>query len=50
VEPPASTPEPVRRLLSEVEADPALRIRDEDLRGRGIDPAGLRRWFKKIWG
>jgi AraC family transcriptional regulator of adaptative response/methylated-DNA-[protein]-cysteine methyltransferase len=50
VEPPASTPEPVRRLLSEVEADPALRLKDEDLRSRGIDPAGLRRWFKKNLG
>lgn len=50
VEPPATTPEPVRRLLGEVDADPTLRLRDDDLRGRGIDPAGLRRWFKKNLG
>ena len=50
VEPPASTPEPVRRLLAEVEGDPSLRLRDAELRARGIDPAGLRRWFKKNHG
>lgn len=50
VEPPASTPEPVRRLLAEVEADPSIRLRDADLRRRGLDPAGLRRWFKKNHG
>jgi AraC family transcriptional regulator of adaptative response/methylated-DNA-[protein]-cysteine methyltransferase len=50
VEPPATTPEPVRRLLAEVEGDPGLRLRDADLRDRGIDPAGLRRWFKKNHG
>ena len=50
VEPPAATPEPVRRLLADVEADPALRVSEDDLRGRGIDPAGLRRWFKRNHG
>ncbi|MFI5168361.1 MAG: bifunctional transcriptional activator/DNA repair enzyme AdaA [Thermoanaerobaculales bacterium] len=50
VERPASTPEPVRRLLAEVEADPSIRLRDVELRDRGIDPAGLRRWFKKNHG
>ncbi|HVN76016.1 MAG TPA: methylated-DNA--[protein]-cysteine S-methyltransferase [Thermoanaerobaculaceae bacterium] len=49
-EAPASTPEPVRRLLADVEADPSLRISEEELRARGIDPAGLRRWFKKHHG
>ncbi len=50
VEPPAATPEAVRRLLADVEADPALRLSGEDLKARGIDPAGLRRWFKKNHG
>ncbi len=50
VEPPDSTPEPVRRLMAEVEADPSLRLRDSDLRSRGIEPATLRRWFKKNHG
>ena len=50
VEPAAATPEPVRRLLADVEADPALRLSEGDLRERGIDPAGLRRWFKRNHG
>jgi len=50
VEPSGATPEPVRRLLADVEADPALRLSEDDLRARGIDPAGLRRWFKKNHG
>jgi AraC family transcriptional regulator of adaptative response/methylated-DNA-[protein]-cysteine methyltransferase len=50
VEPPAATPEPVRHLLAEVEGDPSLRLRDADLRARGIDPVGLRRWFKRNHG
>lgn len=50
VEAPGTTPEPVRRLLDEVERDPSLRRSDADLRARGIDPAGLRRWFKKNHG
>jgi AraC family transcriptional regulator of adaptative response/methylated-DNA-[protein]-cysteine methyltransferase len=50
VEPPEATPEPIRRLLAEVEMDPGLRLRDEDLRERGIEPAALRRWFKRHHG
>jgi AraC family transcriptional regulator of adaptative response/methylated-DNA-[protein]-cysteine methyltransferase len=50
VEPPGAMPEPVRTLLAEVEADPGLRLRDSDLRDRGIDPTALRRWFKKNHG
>jgi AraC family transcriptional regulator, regulatory protein of adaptative response / methylated-DNA-[protein]-cysteine methyltransferase len=50
VEPPGAVPDAVRRLLAEVEADPGLRLRDADLRARGIDPVGLRRWFKKTHG
>lgn len=50
VETPAATPEPVRRLLDEVEADPGLRLTDSEVRARGIDPTALRRWFKKNHG
>jgi AraC family transcriptional regulator of adaptative response/methylated-DNA-[protein]-cysteine methyltransferase len=50
VEPPGAAPEPVRNILAEVEADPSLRLRDGDLRARGIDPVALRRWFKKNHG
>jgi AraC family transcriptional regulator, regulatory protein of adaptative response / methylated-DNA-[protein]-cysteine methyltransferase len=50
VETPAATPEPVRRLLAEVEADPSVRLPDSELRARGIDPTALRRWFKRNHG
>src|SRR5690349_3589768 len=32
-------------LLAEVERDPARRITDGELRGRGVDPASARRYF-----
>ena len=50
LEPVGHTPDPIRRLLDELEADPARRIRDRDLRERGLDPERLRRWFKKHHG
>ena len=50
VEPPEATPEAIRRLLAEVESDPGLRLRDDDLRERGLEPATVRRWFKKNHG
>ena len=34
VEAPGTTPEPVRRLLADVEADPTLRLTEDDLRFR----------------
>jgi AraC family transcriptional regulator of adaptative response/methylated-DNA-[protein]-cysteine methyltransferase len=46
----AAAPDAVRRLLADLEADPTLRPSDEELRGRGIEPAGLRRWFKRHHG
>lgn len=47
---PGETPEPVRRLLAEIEKDPTRRLNDGDLRARGFDPASLRRWFKEHHG
>ena len=47
---PGRTPEPIRRLLAELERDPARRFRDGDLRERGLDPAAVRRWFKRHHG
>jgi AraC family transcriptional regulator, regulatory protein of adaptative response / methylated-DNA-[protein]-cysteine methyltransferase len=44
------TPEPIRRLLAELDSDPTTRLRDRDLRARGLDPATLRRWFKQHHG
>jgi AraC family transcriptional regulator of adaptative response/methylated-DNA-[protein]-cysteine methyltransferase len=50
LEPPGAAPEPLRALLADVEADPSVRVTDADLRARGIDPEGLRRWFKRNHG
>lgn len=47
---PGQTPEPIRRLLAEIEQDPARRLRDRDLRAQGLDPVTLRRWFSKHHG
>ena len=41
------TPEWLKTILEEVQANPQLRIKDGDLIERGIDPARIRRWFKK---
>lgn len=37
-------------LLADVERDPAVRITDDDLRLRGVDPATVRRFFQKTYG
>jgi AraC family transcriptional regulator of adaptative response/methylated-DNA-[protein]-cysteine methyltransferase len=37
-------------LLAQVEGDPAERLRDADLRRRGVDPARVRRYFVKHYG
>jgi AraC family transcriptional regulator of adaptative response/methylated-DNA-[protein]-cysteine methyltransferase len=37
----------VAALLRRVEADPGRRIRDADLRGMGLDPVAVRRYFVK---
>jgi AraC family transcriptional regulator of adaptative response/methylated-DNA-[protein]-cysteine methyltransferase len=50
MERPGRTPEPIRRLLAELERDPTRRYRDDDLRARGLDPAAVRRWFKRHHG
>lgn len=47
---PGQTPEPIRQLLADLDADPALRLRDRDLYARGLEPATVRRWFKEHHG
>jgi len=37
-------------LLAEMERDPAARITDGDLRARGVDPATVRRFFRRRFG
>ncbi|MBZ5637383.1 MAG: methylated-DNA--[protein]-cysteine S-methyltransferase [Acidobacteriia bacterium] len=43
-------PEGIKAILDEIEAEPALRLRDAEIRARGVDPVALRRWFKKHHG
>ncbi len=50
MEPAGAAPEPLARLLAEVEAAPGRRLTDADLRARGLDPATVRRWFKRHHG
>src|SRR5664280_910857 len=40
----------LKPLLDEVNAAPGIRLKDYDLRKRGIEPARLRRWFKQQHG
>lgn len=41
------TPEIIQAIIRELQNDPYLRIKDQDLRERGIEPSQIRRWFKK---
>jgi len=41
------TPLYIQQLLDALAADPDLRLKDADLRKRGLEPVQLRRWFKK---
>jgi AraC family transcriptional regulator of adaptative response/methylated-DNA-[protein]-cysteine methyltransferase len=47
VAPKDETPENIKSVLEELHQNPFLRIKDYQLRERGIEPAYLRRWFKK---
>ena len=40
----------LKPLLEEIDNNPAVRLKDYDLRQRGLDPARVRRWFKKHHG
>ncbi len=40
----------IGELLSELEARPENRVRDDELRRRGLDPDTVRRWFKRTHG
>lgn len=42
-----TTPPWINRLISEIEIDRSKKWSDEELKLIGIDPAGVRRWFKK---
>jgi len=44
------TPEYIKALLAELNADPSLKFKDWNLIQRGIEPSKLRRWFLKNHG
>ncbi len=50
MEPPTQSPKWLRSLLDEVCAHPELRIADNDLRNRDLEPATVRRWFQRNYG
>lgn len=50
MEPTGSPPGWLRGLLSDLEASPARRWADRDLRERGLHPDRVRRWFQKHHG
>ncbi len=41
------TPEYIQSLIKELHENPYLRVKDYDLRERGVEPSQIRRWFKK---
>ena len=43
----AETPIEIQAIIKELTANPDLRLKDYDLRKRGLKPANIRRWFKK---
>ncbi|MGD8628442.1 MAG: methylated-DNA--[protein]-cysteine S-methyltransferase [bacterium] len=40
----------LKPLMHEVNSSPGIKLRDADLRERGIDPGRVRRWFKRHHG
>jgi AraC family transcriptional regulator, regulatory protein of adaptative response / methylated-DNA-[protein]-cysteine methyltransferase len=44
------TPAYIAEILRELNDSPSLKFKDYGLRSRGIDPATIRRWFKKHHG
>jgi AraC family transcriptional regulator of adaptative response/methylated-DNA-[protein]-cysteine methyltransferase len=45
-----ATPEHIQQILTSLSKDPGLKLKDGDLRKRGVDPYAIRRWFKKHHG
>jgi AraC family transcriptional regulator of adaptative response/methylated-DNA-[protein]-cysteine methyltransferase len=47
LEHPGETPEYIKTILDEINKQPHKKIKDFELRQKGIDPSKIRRWFKK---
>jgi AraC family transcriptional regulator of adaptative response/methylated-DNA-[protein]-cysteine methyltransferase len=50
LQPDGDAPAEILELLETLEAQPTERLRDHDLRNRGMDPSWVRRWFKRNYG
>jgi AraC family transcriptional regulator of adaptative response/methylated-DNA-[protein]-cysteine methyltransferase len=50
LEPHGTSPDWLRPLLDEIEADPSRRWKDADLRNMRLDPGRVRRWFQTHHG
>ena len=40
----------IENLIAEIHNNPGTKLKDHDLRGRGLEPAAIRRWFLKHHG
>ncbi len=47
---PDTTPGYISEILEEISGDPSIRLKEQDLRDRGIEPNTIRRWFRKHHG
>jgi len=50
MQPDGGAPEWLEGLIAEIEKEPERRWKDADLRAAGLDPARVRRWFKRQHG
>lgn len=50
LENPNETPESIQNLLDELETNPEIKLKDEDLLDRNLEPNAVRRWFIKNHG
>ena len=39
-----------KQLLRQLEKNPNYKLKDEDIRNKGLEPSTIRRWFKKHYG
>lgn len=50
LEKPGKTPEAIQSLINDIAQTPSDKLNEQDLRGRGLNPDTVRRWFKKHHG
>jgi len=50
LEKPGNTPEYIQKILDDLAGDPSLKLKEQDLRNRNVEPNTIRRWFLKHHG